>query len=69
MTCVPFLQLDEARRPDEEKEESSDQQPDIAPEDNAIEMSDDFDAKPQDLEPVGKWRWFMGGGVAQWSRH
>ncbi|XP_070191391.1 midasin-like isoform X1 [Littorina saxatilis] len=45
-------QLDETRKQDEEKEEGGDQQPDIAPEDNAIEMSDDFEAKPQDLEPV-----------------
>ena len=49
-----FCQLDEARRPDEEKEDSTGQQPDIAPEKNAIEMSEDFDAKPEDMEPVGK---------------
>ena len=49
-----FLQLDEARRPDEKREDETDQQPDIAPEDNAIEMSEDFDAKPQDLERAGK---------------
>ncbi|XP_025099152.1 midasin-like [Pomacea canaliculata] len=45
-------QLDEARRPDEEKSDQPEHQPDIAPEDNAIEMSEDFDGKPQDLEPV-----------------
>lgn len=48
-----FVQLDEARRPDEEKSDQPEHQPDIAPEDNAIEMSEDFDGKPQDLEPVG----------------
>nr|KAG5703289.1 hypothetical protein BaRGS_025531 [Batillaria attramentaria] len=44
-------QLDEARRPDDKQEEDQ-QQSDLKSEDNAIEMSDDFDAKLQDLEPV-----------------
>ncbi|XP_062616180.1 midasin-like, partial [Saccostrea cucullata] len=44
-------QLDEARKAGEErKEEDSSQQPDIRSEENAIEMSDDFEGKVHDLE-------------------
>ncbi|XP_076466261.1 midasin-like [Babylonia areolata] len=44
-------QLDETKLPGEDKDKEE-QQPDIAAEDNAIEMSEDFEAKPQDMEPV-----------------
>jgi hypothetical protein len=46
-------QLEEAKRAGEKTKDDSDQKPDIAPEDNAIEMSEDFEANPQDLEPAG----------------
>ncbi|XP_050394421.2 midasin [Patella vulgata] len=46
-------QLDDARKAGEEKKEEDDN-PNVAPEDNAIEMSDDFDGKPQDLEQEGE---------------
>ena len=48
-------QLDEARKQGEEKqEEDKSKEPDVKPEDNAIERSDDFDGKMQDLEAGGK---------------
>ena len=48
-------QLDEARKQGEEKqEEDQGKAPDVKPEDNAIERSDDFDGKVQDLEAGGK---------------
>ncbi|XP_059144482.1 midasin-like [Physella acuta] len=44
-------QLEEAKRPgQEEKPEESQDQPDIPSEDNAIEMSDDFDGKLHDMD-------------------
>ncbi|KAK3098216.1 hypothetical protein FSP39_017284 [Pinctada imbricata] len=43
-------QLDEAQKPGEKKEEDTSNQPDIRSEDNAIEMSEDFEGKMQDLE-------------------
>ena len=50
-----MLQLDEAQKAGEEKpEQDPNQQPDIAPEDNAIEMSEDIDGKLHDLEAQGE---------------
>lgn len=50
-----FQQLDEARPAGEErKEEDSSQQPDIRSEEKAIEMSEDFEGKAQDLEDADK---------------
>ncbi len=50
-------QLDEARKQGEEKEEEdTSKQPDVKPEDNAIEMSEDFSGKMQDLEDAGNER-------------
>ena len=54
------LQLDDARKAGEERAEDAEKQPDIAPEDNAIEMTDDFDAKTQDDDPAGQWRGSLG---------
>ncbi|XP_053396218.1 midasin-like isoform X2 [Mercenaria mercenaria] len=47
-------QLDEAKRPEDHNKEDPDNQPDVKSEENAIEMSEDFDAKAQDLEDVDK---------------
>ncbi|XP_056015325.1 midasin-like isoform X2 [Ostrea edulis] len=48
-------QLDEAKPAGEErKEEDSSQQPDIRSEEKAIEMSEDFEGKAQDLEDADK---------------
>ncbi|WAR08077.1 MDN1-like protein [Mya arenaria] len=47
-------QLDEAKRPEDYKPEDQSDQPDIKSEENAIEMSEDFEAKVQDLEDVDK---------------
>ncbi|KAL4232858.1 AAA ATPase midasin [Mactra antiquata] len=47
-------QLDEAKRPEDHKKEEESNQPDVKSEENAIEMSDDIDAKVQDLEDVDK---------------
>ena len=47
-------QLDEAQRPGEEKDQDQGGQPDIAPEDNAIEMDQEFDGKMHDMEPQGE---------------
>ena len=47
-------QLDEARKQGEEKEEDDQsKQPDIQPEDNAIERSEDFEGKVQDVDAAG----------------
>ena len=48
-----IFQLDEARKEGEEKKEEAGQQPDVKSEEKAIEMSEDFDAKEQDLEEKG----------------
>ena len=47
-------QLDEAQRPGEEKDQDQGGQPDVAPEDNAIEMDQEFDGKMHDMEPQGE---------------
>ncbi|XP_078617566.1 midasin-like [Branchiostoma floridae x Branchiostoma japonicum] len=45
-------QLQDAQKPDQEREDQDpDQQPDVQDEQNAIEMSDDFDGKMHNLEP------------------
>ena len=47
-------QLDEAMKQGEEKqEEDQNKQPDIQPEDNAIERSEDFEGKVQDVDAAG----------------
>ncbi len=47
--------MDEARKQGEEKEEEdTSKQPDVKPEDNAIEMSEDFEGKMQDRDDAGK---------------
>ena len=55
MKCLTFRtfisQLDEARRPGDDKQDDVTEQPDVADEDNAIEMTDDIDAKLHDLPP------------------
>uniref|UniRef100_A0A8W8MR76 Midasin n=1 Tax=Magallana gigas TaxID=29159 RepID=A0A8W8MR76_MAGGI len=43
-------QLDEARKAGEDSKEDPAQQPDVRSEENAIEMSDDFEGRVQDLE-------------------
>ena len=49
-------QLDEARKAGEEQpEDDMSKQPDIAPEDNAIEMDTQFEGKMHDLENKGEW--------------
>ena len=48
-------QLEDAKQKGQEKEESEPQK-DIAEEDNAIEMSDDFEGKMHDLEKQGEHR-------------
>ena len=48
------IQLDEAKRPEDHQKQDPDNQPDVKSEENAIEMSDDFDAKIQDLEDADK---------------
>ena len=45
-------QLDEAQKPGEKKDE--DNKPDVKSEENAIEMSEDFEGNPQDLEDADK---------------
>jgi midasin len=50
------FKLDEAKRPEDHNKEDPDNQPDVKSEENAIEMSEDFDAKAQDLEDVDKER-------------
>ncbi|XP_060072903.1 midasin-like [Ylistrum balloti] len=45
-------QLEDTRQQNEKKEPEN--HPDVASEENAIEMSEDFDANPQDLEDVDK---------------
>ena len=53
-SLLDIIKLEEARQAGEEKqEEDSNKQPDIAPEDNAIEMSDGFEGKMHDLEAEG----------------
>ena len=48
--------MDDAhRRGEEKKEEDQQDKPDIAPEDNAIEMSDDIEGKEHDREPQGDY--------------
>jgi len=42
------------RNAENEHEASQDDQPDIQGEDNAIEMTDNFDGKLHDMEPDGK---------------
>ncbi|XP_060596464.1 SUN domain-containing protein 2-like [Ruditapes philippinarum] len=49
-----LTELDEAKRPEDHNKEDPDNQPDVKSEENAIEMSEDFDAKAQDLEDVDK---------------
>ena len=49
-----LFQLDEAKRPEDHNKEDPNNQPDVKSEENAIEMSEDFDAKVQDLEDVDK---------------
>lgn len=49
-----ILQLDEAKRPEGHNKEDQSEKPDVKSEENAIEMSEDFDAKAQDLEDVDK---------------
>ena len=44
------IQLEDAKRPEDQKQEDSGEQPDIKSEDNAIEMSDDLEGKLHDLE-------------------
>lgn len=44
--------MDEAKRPEDHNKEEN--QPDVKSEENAIEMSEDFDANVQDLEDVDK---------------
>ncbi|XP_035663677.1 midasin-like [Branchiostoma floridae] len=45
-------QLQDAQKPDQDREDQDpDQQPDVQDEQNAIEMSDDFDGKMHNLEP------------------
>ena len=50
LMCIS-IQLDEARQPGQEKEEEDGKTCDA--EENAIEMSDDFDGKLQDMEEGG----------------
>ncbi|XP_064595226.1 midasin-like [Liolophura sinensis] len=45
-------QLHEAQKAGEKKEEELSDQPDVPSEDNAIEMSDDFEGKMHDLDPA-----------------
>ena len=45
-------QLDEARKPDEKQDEDK-QEDDVKDEENGIEMTDDFDAKMQDVDAAG----------------
>ena len=47
-------QLDEARKPDDKKEEE--QQDDVRDEEHGVEMSEDFDAKMQDVDATGATR-------------
>ncbi|KAK3603576.1 hypothetical protein CHS0354_028005 [Potamilus streckersoni] len=47
-------QLEDLKKPGEERQEDSSQQPDIPNEDNAIEMSTEFDGKLHDLEPTSQ---------------
>ena len=48
-------QLDESKKARRRKaREDQSKEPDVKPEDNAIERSDDFDGKMQDLEAGGK---------------
>jgi midasin len=49
-----IFKLDEAKRPEDHNKEDPDNQPDVKSEESAIEMSEDFDAKAQDLEDVDK---------------
>lgn len=51
---VSSEQLEEAKRPEDHKKEDQSNQPDVKSEENAIEMSEDFDAKVQDLEDADK---------------
>lgn len=51
---ISSKQLEEAKRPEDHKKEDQANQPDVKSEDNAIEMSEDFDAKVQDLEDADK---------------
>lgn len=46
-------QLEDARQAGEEQQEDNSQQQDLPAEDNAIEMSDDFQGKMHDLEKQG----------------
>lgn len=49
-----MCQLEEARKPgQEDKAEDPQEQPDIPSEDNAIEMSDDFDGKLHNKDGAG----------------
>ena len=47
-------QLDEARKQGEEKEDDQRKEPDVKPEDNALESSENFEGKTQNLEAAGK---------------
>ena len=40
---------------EEKQEEDQNKQPDIQPEDNAIERSEDFEGKVQDVDAEGNW--------------
>jgi len=44
----------EGLRNENEREAGQDSQPDVKGEDNAIEMTDNFDGKLHDMEPDGK---------------
>ena len=48
------VQVEGLRNGENEQEASKDDQPDIKDEDNAIEMTDNFDGKLHDMKPDGK---------------
>jgi midasin len=46
-------QLEDTRHPGQEEKEENSEQPELKSEDNAIEMSDDFEGKMHDMEAEG----------------
>ena len=55
-------QLEDTKLPgQEEKEENPEQQPDLKSEDNAIEMSEEFEGKTHDMEDEGMASDFIDG--------